>query len=256
MNIYKSLALLLLERTPRFFIVELKKRLGWRNRILSQFLNRHKKSDELTDIYQFGVFSGMSICEIIYIFSKNKFEFRKIFGFDSFCGLPEEKNEEIQNGWVKGSFSSVDYFKKDKTISIEEAITALKKFIENHSNKKYHKNIEFIDGFFADTFLKIEKSPSLLKKFSPACYVDIDVDIYSSAKEVLKFMLKNKLIRRNTLIGYDDWGATTGYENYESGESRAHKEIIEEYNMDCELIASYGNFKKDASRIYLVKDVQ
>ena len=87
----------------------------------------------------------------------------------------------------------------------------------------------------------------------PALYVDIDVDIYISSYQALDWLCKHKLIRRGTIIGYDDWlwglpgfkahhGASTvpgpakdGINTWRlsslDGEARAHEEV---------LVANYG----------------
>ena len=63
------------------------------------------------------------------------------------------------------------------------------------------------------------------------------VGIYNSTMDVLNFLFSHKLIGPGTLIGYDDWGDT---ELWTAGESRAHKEIMEKYDVACAQLFSWG----------------
>ena len=53
----------------------------------------------------------------------------------------------------------------------------------------------------------------------PALYVDIDCDLYSSTVIVLTWLFENRLIRKGTILGYDDIRAGGGYG---AGEGLAH----------------------------------
>ena len=58
-------------------------------------------------------------------------------------------------------------------------------------------------GFFNESLVQPGLVRQLGKKI--AKYVDVDVDLYSSALEVLTFMFESGLVVPGTVIGYDDW---------------------------------------------------
>jgi hypothetical protein len=83
--------------------------------------------------------------------------------------------------------------------------------------------------------------------------VDIDVDLYSSTITVLDFMFRNNLIGKGTLLFYDDWGGSKGFETLSSGESRAHKEMLEKYNKIAREILSIGDSFPNVHKIFEVQ---
>jgi hypothetical protein len=180
------------------------------------------------DIYEFGVCSGKSVKEFLHYIPNSKFN--KIYGFDSFEGLPFDDTEPLwQECWSKGNFDSR---KETSTDSPEAASKVIENFINN-------ENYIPIIGYYNNVL-----NDDLLKKynFKKALIVDVDVDLYSSAYTVLDFIFKNKLYQNGvTTIFYDDWGGSIGFENHSSGESRAHKELTEKYNIKTEEIFSIGN---------------
>ena len=59
-----------------------------------EYINMFKDYIRDGDVYQFGVYSGVSIRNILKKYRElNKIT--KVWGFDSFCGLPEEKKEPL-----------------------------------------------------------------------------------------------------------------------------------------------------------------
>lgn len=103
-------------------------------------------------------------------------------------------------------------------------------------------------GWFSETL-----RPELVEigVFQPAAYVDIDADLYNSTMDVLDFMFEHRLIRPGTLIGYDDWGDT---DFWTAGESRAHKEIVEKYDVKGAQQFSWGE-PPLIRKLFLVVDV-
>ena len=56
--------------------------------------------------------------------------------------------------------------------------------------------------------------------------VDVDSDLYVSAKECLEWMLRNRLMVAGTLLRYDDWKGHISW-----GETRAHLEMTIKYGL-------------------------
>ena len=78
---------------------------------------------------------------------------------------------------------------------------------------------------------------------APAIYVDIDVDQYVPAKQVLSWLFREHLAVAGTFIGYDDFGSTR---LWTAGESRAHEEIAAEYAVEFrQVIAGLGAALQD-----------
>lgn len=212
---------------------------GWRS-VLRQVI----QPNGLTDVYQFGVYSGKSMQIIEHIYKECGVPIRNFFGFDSFEGLPEEKHEPAwQECWAQGEFDARKYF---NVISAEDAMFRVKNSLSGIA-----LNTKLIPGFFSESL-----TTDLVHKenLGPAHYIDLDVDIYTSCKEALTFMFSNGLVKPGTLISYDDWGGSPGWELNLNGESRAHKEIEEEYNVNFELVAQIGNQYPHVSTLFRVND--
>ena len=186
------------------------------------------------DIYEFGVYSGVSVDNILEVYTKHNQKDIRIWGFDSFEGLPEEtkdKNDAFYKSlWSEGEFSSCDY------LDVDDPQKAAK-IIEDQLKAKYPGfDIKMIIGFFCDSL-------SIDEKYKPASLIDIDVDIYTSAVEALDFCWNNKLFQVGTLIYYDDW-AGEGF-----GESRAHFEFIRDKQLELNMIYS------GPQRLYRVESI-
>ena len=197
-------------------------------------LQKYTKNFVSGDIYQFGVYSGVSIHNILEIFNK----FRTpivVWGFDSFEGLPLETQETIAcPEWNKGEFSTCDYLDVKNP---QEAADILTEFLY----QQYPDHIvNMIVGYFSDTLPKLDVNKL---QMIPASYVDIDVDLYSSTVELWDFMLQNKLIQEGTIVYYDDW------KGLEYGEGRAHKEVCEKYGIE------FTHLEGNGERLYVVDKV-
>lgn len=169
------------------------------------------------DVYCFGIYTGWSCGQIGFDFKTNELEPNAFWGFDSFEGLPNEtEGLYIHPDWGKGSFDSRKHFNENNSDIIINNIT--KSFTD-----RCGYTIDMIKGFFSDSLtdnLVIEKN------MKPACFVDMDVDIYVSTYQSMDWMARNGLIQ-NTLFYFDDWANAT--EPYTFGESLALKEICEKY---------------------------
>jgi len=155
---------------------------------------------------EFGVGSGKSISFI----AENKLN-KKIYGFDSFDGLPED--------WV---FSDKKTYRKD-TYSRNGIPPEIK-----------HNNIELIKGMFIDTL------PTFcLNIKEQAAFIHIDCDLYSSTKQVLDILNSNLMIGNGTIILFDEF---YNYQNFEKYEYKAFIDFIEEAKLKYEWIAHTESF--------------
>ena len=109
----------------------------------------------------------------------------KIVLFDSFKGLPEEKDPaDFNPEWEKGKFAySRDY---------------ITKIILDHNFPL--ENVTFIEGYYEDTLN--ESTMEIIKNLPPPSIVTMDVDYYSSTKIALDFI--QPLLKSGTVFYFDD----------------------------------------------------
>ena len=148
---------------------------------------------------EFGVASGNTINYIL------KFTNDKVYGFDSFEGLPEN----WRDGFDKGAFS------------------------RNGNLPQVNNNVELIKGWFNETLINFIETHN--KKVS---FIHIDVDLYSSTKYILN-VLKN-YIDKDCIIVFDELVNYEGFDG-DNGELRAFYEFITENTVDYEWIGMNGN---------------
>ncbi len=151
---------------------------------------------------EFGVYKGNSINYI------SKFTSDKVYGFDSFEGLPEK----WKRGFEKGVFSL------------------------NGDLPKVNNNVVLIKGWFNQTLQKfIEKY--IIKDNKKVSFLHLDADLYSSTIYVLN-MLKNYL-DKNCIVIFDDLVNFKGFEQPNS-ELRALCEFLDENIVDYSWIGMNG----------------
>jgi hypothetical protein len=156
---------------------------------------KHKKN---TLWLEFGVASGNTINYI------SKFTKSKVYGFDSFEGLPEK----WRDGFNKGAFNS------------------------NGNLPEVNSNVELIKGWFNKTLPNFIKMHN--KKVS---FIHMDADLYSSTKYVLD-VLKD-YIDKDCIIVFDELLNYPGFDG-KKGELRAFYEFITENIVDYEWIGMNG----------------
>jgi len=201
---------------------------------------RREAMDAITfigDVYLYGVWSGMSAKYISEYLDEKQIQYGKMFGFDSFIGFPKENGQQYNKRNVKfdkGGFSSTKLY----DCSIVKVVDIITKGIGN-------ERLKLIPGFLCDTL-----DTDLLKKerMNPASLVEIDVDLYTSTRDALKFMFENWLIVPGTVVYFDDWGAT---KEYKGGESLAWKEMLEEHSVKAIEIHSRG-LRRSIQKVYKV----
>lgn len=192
--------------------------------------NRFDHSEEISDylplmidgldIHEYGTCSGSTLQRALNVFKTNNKAFNRVFAYDSWLGLPDTKHEEWFNrDWDVGSFCALKEF---NVKTIEELLPLLR--------EKIGHDVTFISGWYKDTLNKITVDKYKLKQ---AMYVNIDVDIYSSTKQVLDFCLDYGIIAPGTVFRYDDWMSCGTSE----GNQRAHYEMLEKRNVVVERLS-------------------
>ena len=222
---------------------------GWRQALAQIEYAEH------TDVYEFGVFTGKSIKYINDALSHVGKDIRKIFGFDSFCGLPKETEDERDEvisevgiyQWREGDFDSQRHF---GVSGVDKVVDSVNSFVRESVPESV--DIEWIAGFYSDSL-----QDNIVKELDmqPASYVDLDADLYLSTIEALDFMFRNDLIQKGTVIGYDDGGGTPRWNTQEDGASKAHVEMCEKYNVDMQLLAKMGDSYPHVQTLFLVNSI-
>ena len=173
------------------------------------------------DVYQFGVFTGKSVKRL---HAMSALKHSRVLGFDSFRGLPEEDTERSTHttAFLKGMFSA------DPRTRLRHAVG--------------QDSIEFIAGYYNESLVQ----PGLVSRvgMNPARYVDVDVDLYVSTRDLLHFLLTHNLLVPGTVIGYDDWWSHACAKNagphlspLDQGEGLAHVEAAHAFKVTFACIA-------------------
>lgn len=166
---------------------------------------------------EFGVWSGTSISNFrdLYKGLIPSYE-KKLYGFDSFVGLPEEthdKNNPLE--WFAGQYTSN---------GVVPSLPNPDDFL-------------FIEGWFSDVLTDDFARSIITEKVG---LLHLDCDIYTSTYQVLDFMFKHELLTSGSILMYDDWGghySTVGEgREYDAGQGLAHADIMKKYNRNCEMI--------------------
>jgi len=162
------------------------------------------------DIMEFGVYCGTSfLATVDLMFRNNMFKDRRLFGFDSFLGLPKEQEGiEIEPKWYEGNFRC-----RKKTVW--RGIDMYMK--ENIVSELPINRIFLIEGWFKDLTDELKKQYNM----ESVALAYIDVDLYVSAKQVLNWI--KDLCRSGTVLCFDDWIEKSP----DMGEHRAFREFVE-----------------------------
>jgi hypothetical protein len=160
---------------------------------------KHKKD---TLWLEFGVASGRTIN----FFSR--FTEEKVYGFDSFEGLPEK----WRDGYDKGAFN------------------------QNGIGPEVNGNVVLVKGWFNDTLVPFLQAHQ--KKIS---FLHIDCDLYSSTMYILNAV--KDYLDEGCVILFDELVNYPGYTS-ETGELRALYEFIKETNIDYTWIGMNGYIGK------------
>ena len=193
-----------------------------RKRILEQAFRYTRNEKVDGDYLEFGVARGRSL--ILAARASNRFASEsgascRLIGFDSFEGFPEPTGvdaifERFQEG---------------------EEYHGGEKVVHHHlrRNRIDRSNVELVNGWYEDTLTDDTAESLGLKN---ARVVNIDCDLYNSARQALAFM--RPFLQDGTVLLFDDWLCYRA--DPEKGEQRAAREWMAE-NPSVELIP-YRNY--------------
>jgi O-methyltransferase len=155
------------------------------------------------DYFEFGLWRGKTFAWARLMARRYRVGGVVFRGFDSFCGLPEPK-EQRYNIWNKGQFACNrhDF----------ERLLAKKGFLSSE--------YALTEGFY-DKSLTPSLSAELMSLGVKAAVIYIDCDLYESTRDVLLFM--RPFLQDGTVLCFDDYFAFRG--RTDMGEQRALREF-------------------------------
>jgi len=121
--------------------------------------------DELGDYLEFGVYNGSTLAIMHDLLERRGRGGSRLFGFDSFEGLPPEANVQDNNIWMSGQYRCPEDFAR--AFLTERGVD--------------WQRVVLIKGWFSDT---CKPSTKTQHKMTKAGIVMIDSDLYSSAVEL------------------------------------------------------------------------
>lgn len=128
------------------------------------------------DYLEFGTGEGFSFACAHRANLRSSKLLRKLWGFDSFEGLPQETSERDQHrAWVEG-----------------EMAIGLQQF-ERHCRRNGIRNYELVPGFFSESLSRFGDADFPVGSIA---FAYVDCDLYTSTLDVLKF-LEPRLARRH-----------------------------------------------------------
>ena len=178
---------------------------------------------ELGDYLEFGVGRGTSLACMHRALKSLSIEGVRLFGFDSFEGLPESARDDDEGAWLPGQFR----FSEERTRS----------YLTSEGVDWDRTTIE--PGWFSETLTDDFVAAHEIRK---ASVVLIDCDTYLSARESLAFCAP--LIRDRTVLLFDDW-YTAGLGDRNLGERRAFDEFMDANpELTAARLDSYGPYSE------------
>ena len=227
---------------------------SWRGYVLPNLFNKYNTFSQedigSMSMYQFGVLDGDSMKELSKMFCALEVPINSFYGFDVFTGMPKENAEPIfQEAWDPDIMPDVfNAVKRLNLTSPQEVASYIQNQVQEiYDNKGYSTNVSVVPGL-------VEETMQTVGGYKKAFYVDFDLDIYSPTKYAFDYLAKNGLITKGTFVGYDDWGGTP-HNNFEHGESRAHKEVSDEYGIKMTKIYEGGQGDPHLQTVWIVDEV-
>ena len=184
--------------------------------------------DALGDYLEFGVYNGTSLTCMYREVERLGLPLR-LFGFDSFKGLPPDAHREDEGRWRPGSCHS--------PLSFTSAVLK--------SEGVDLSRVTLVPGWFRDTLNADTIRRHNLRK---ASVIMVDCDLYSSAKEALTFCAP--LIVDRALVLFDEY-RPHGLDGKLAGERKAFEEFLGEWG--CFTAEPFGSYTRRAEAFLVTR---
>lgn len=204
-------------------------------RELVAILRRREPAAALGDYLEFGVYHGTSLSCMYEARTQAGLDHMRLFGFDSFAGLPESAADEDEGVWLPGQFRSPMALTRDNLRGWgvpDDAVT-------------------FVEGWFSETCTPETRARLGITK---ASIIMVDCDLYSSTVDALAFC--EPLIHTQAAIVFDDYNAS-GLADKQLGERRAFDEFLDAHpDLHAERLDGLNYKNKVDPEIFLVTRVR
>ena len=198
-----------------------------------EFLEKNIQG-KIGDYLEFGVYNGTSLSIAYDTIHKHNNMTTRLFGFDSFEGLPPEAKSDDDGKWFQGQFKCT--YK-----------TTVKKL--NAKGVDLNR-VTLVKGFYSDTLNQELKNKYNLKT---ASLIMIDCDLYSSTRDALEFC--KSLIKDKTIIIFDDW--LPDLEKQNLGEKKAFDEfLVNNKEFRSSLFREYRFKGRHNGKAFLIEKIQ
>ena len=186
---------------------------------LDELIKRTGDRERLGDYLEFGVYNGTSLLTAFRQTAAMELSHMRLFGFDSFEGLPPEAADDDGGKWAPGAWSCDLPF--TRAVLESEGVD--------------WRRVTLVPGWFSQT---CTAETARRHHITKASVIMIDCDIYSSAQQALRFCAP--LIQDVALIMFDDWHAGQLAEK-NLGEKKAFEEFLADWPcFSAERFESYG----------------
>lgn len=185
-------------------------------RHLVEAVNYVRVAQQRLVVFEFGCHSARTFSTFISAAKFFKLPTDNIYAFDSFEGLPEEENSGV---FKQGEFSTSE--------------AKFRKLVHKKTGLILNDS-QVIKGFYSESLI----SSDALSLPIPSI-VHVDVDLYGSTVEILKFL--EKISWKRLLIIFDDWYCFAP--DSKNGERLAFEEFLAENpRIRCEHWKNYSTF--------------
>ncbi len=142
---------------------------------------------------------------------------RNMYLLDTFSGMPKPSHEidKNQKSWIGGEFAG---------LSALELSEVLEKHIPSN-------NIKIYKGLFSETISKIPENEIF-------AVIHVDCDYYHSAKEVLTFLFRSKMVAVGAILIFDDFNCNQARNDL--GERKAWTEIVKEFGVNFSFVRAHS----------------
>lgn len=173
----------------------------------------------LGDYLEFGVYNGTSLVSTYRETEAMGLAAMRLFGFDSFQGLPAAAATDDEGKWRPGAWRS--------DLEFTEAVL--------DAERVNRSRVFLIPGWFSDT---CNQETAHRYGITKASVIMVDCDIYTSAKEALNFCAP--LVRDHALMLFDDWN-TGDLARKNLGERKAFEEWLADWG--CFAAEAFGSYR-------------
>ena len=185
--------------------------------------------EHLGDYLEFGVYNGTSLVSMFHETEAMGLTDMRLFGFDSFEGLPAAAAVDDEGKWKPGAWRS--------DLEFTEAVL--------EAEGVDRSRVFLVPGWFSET---CNAETAHRYGITKASVIMVDCDIYTSTREALDFCAP--LIVDRALILFDDWN-TGNLAAKNLGERKAFEEWLAEWG--CFSAERFGPYRAKSETFFVTR---